>query len=247
MLKNFLLAAGLILLCIFGFGSTAMAGNRLNAEENVYSKIANVTLKVEGEQLSLSTLYRQQPLIIAQVFTRCSGICTPYIIQLRESLWQISSDKPFKILVFSFDPRDGEEDMADLARRYQLENDSNWIFAATDQIETLTRSIGFTSDWNESMQEFEHEPLLTGINRVGIIKKKLIGMKNIRGLTSMINEINNGFEPSFPLSDKNRMLSCFEYDPETGKTMPGIGLLLILVPATLTFITVIFMSVFSKR
>lgn len=245
MFKNILQTTCLILGCCFGIEATAIAENRLDPEENIYQKIADVSLEIEGEQVQLSTLYRQQPLIIAQIFTRCSGICTPYIIQLKESLRQINSEKPYKVLVFSFDPRDQGQDMLHLSERYQLQNDTNWIFATTDQIEVLTNSIGFTSDWDETRQEFEHEALLTGINKMGIIKKKVIGMNNIRGLTALIHENNNGFEPSYPLPGKNSFLSCFDYDPETGKTKPGVGLLLILVPGVLTFGTIIFLG--SKK
>lgn len=246
MFKNILQTTCLILGCCFGIETAAFAENPLDPEENIYQNIADVTLEIEGEQVQLSSLYRQQPLIIAQIFTRCSGICTPYIIQLRESLWQINSTKPYKVLVFSFDPRDSEEDMFDLAKRYHLEKDTNWIFATTADIAALTEAIGFRSDWDVGKQEFEHEALLTGVNKMGIIKKKVIGMNNIRGLSALINEINNGFEPSFPLPGKNSFLSCFDYDPETGKTKPGVGLLLILVPGVLTGGTVLFLSLKRK-
>lgn len=248
MFKNILFAAFAGFFCLAVNGQIGISSeDRLDAEANIYQKIADVSLQTNIEQVQLSQLYRQSPLIIAQVFTRCSGICTPYIIQLKESLQQLQSDKPYKVLVFSFDPQDKEENMADLAKRYQLESDTNWIFAATAQIEELTSSIGFTSAWDEARMQFDHEALLTGVNKEGIIKKKLVGMQNKQQLLSMVNEINNGFQPSFPLPNKNSFLSCFTYNEETGKSKPSIGLLVMLMPGVLTFLMVVTLAMVKKR
>ncbi|MBP9056494.1 MAG: hypothetical protein KBF69_08900, partial [Saprospiraceae bacterium] len=46
--------------------------------------------------------------------------------------------------------------------------------------------------------------------------------------------IYNSFTPTHQLPNKNRLFSCFNYDPKTGKNTPGLGLLFIALPAILT-------------
>lgn len=240
-------------ICFFIIGVLACSAtysqtvNNVSAEEaNVYQKIADVTLNVNEKEVKLSDLYHQSPLIIAQVFSRCSGICTPYLIQLKENLWQVRQQKQYRVLVFSFDPRDSEKDMLRLAKSYSLDKDSSWIFATTEQIELLNHSIGFQIYWDNNRFQYEHGVLLTGISKEGIIKRKLIGMRDAEAIGGMINEINETFVPSYPLPSQNSIFSCFNYDPASGKSKPGIGLFIMLMPILLSFLLVLFLGSSKK-
>lgn len=240
MFKNIYFSLIAVLTCSASYSQTL--NDALAEEANVFQKIADVMLNVNEREVKLSDLYHQSPLIIAQIFSRCSGICTPYLIQLKENLWQARPQKEYKVLVFSFDPRDSEKDMLALAKSYSLDQDSNWMFATTEEIEVLNRSIGFQMYWEPDRLQYEHGALLTGVSKEGIIKKKLVGMRDAEAIGGMVNEINGVFIPSYPLPGHSSIFSCFNYDSASGKNKAGIGLLIMLMPILLSFLIVLFLA-----
>ncbi|MBK6665728.1 MAG: SCO family protein [Saprospiraceae bacterium] len=205
-------------------------------ESHVYTKVLDAPLKGYGlgDSTSLLQLAHQNPTILALIFTRCTGICNPFLLQLSEKLeWEIEH-KNFNIVVISFDPRDTQADMSALAKRFHLDQEKQWIFGVTDSIESLNKSIDFNPIWDEARQQYDHEALLVGINSDGYITKKLIGMRSTSDLALLVGSIYNSFTPTHQLPNKNRLFSCFNYDPKTGKNTLGLGLLFIALPAILT-------------
>lgn len=223
------------------------ASTGMEEETNIYEKIFDAPLHLSGEQqMTFTALYQQKPILVALIFTRCSGICSPFLLELKDNLQQ-TDDKSFNILVISFDPRDNLEDMNNMAQKFGLENDPQWIFAVTDSIEQLNQSIGFYSIWDNETGQFDHDALLVGVNTEGYITKKLIGIRKKHDLDLLISSVNNVFSPTYRLPNKNSLFSCFNYDPKTGKNTPGLGLLFIALPAVLTVLMLVSISYFVRN
>ena len=239
----------LMLLLIFVSGAQSLdISDEFKEEANIYEKVYDAPLKLDnGEEIDFSTLYAKKPVLLALIFTRCAGICNPFLIQLKENLQFKTGSGDFNVLVLSFDPRDSREDMELLCSRLGLENNEQWIFAVTREISQLTESVGFYPVWDSTRSQFDHDAMLVGINTEGYITKKLIGLRNKPDLTRMINSVNNVFSASYRLPGKNRLFSCFNYNPETGKNTPGLGLLVLTLPAVLTVLLVAGVSYFARR
>lgn len=214
----------------------------LSEENKVYSKVNNVTLYTKDGNYKLSELCDRTPIIMAFIFSRCAGICSPFLSGLADNFEKIDTKLKYKILVISFDPRDSVKDMDNIAQRFSLDKNDKWIFATTDQIDTLNASIGFNPIWNEKNLQYDHEALLVGINENGYIKKKLTGLRGTDELSKMISEINNEFIPAYPLQRENMLFSCFTFDPKTGKTQLSYGLLVMAVPAISTLLLIIWFA-----
>ncbi|MCO6494431.1 MAG: SCO family protein [Bacteroidetes bacterium] len=220
----------------------------LSEEDRLYTKVENVKiLTTRGEMLSLSQMYVREPFVLALVFTRCIGVCSPLISNFKEKISELNPKEKFKILVVSFDTADTKADLDNYAKLFNLNQNENWVFATTGQIPELIESVGFHPEWDSSRRQFEHDALLVGINGNGYIVKKLIGIRNIRAVESMIKEISNEFVISYPLPHNNSILSCFTYDPITGKKKPKFGLFLLLVPAIGTVILLVIISRQKKK
>lgn len=216
-------------------------------ESNVYEKVYDARLS--GTNLNSTSLYQivsQNPTILALIFTRCTGICDPFLLQLKEDLQFEINQKKVSIVVISFDPRDTREDMHLFAERFGLNNDKHWIFAVTDGICNLNKSIGFNPVWDSTRNQYDHDALLVGINREGYITKKLIGLRNQHELKLLINSINDVFVPTYRIPNKNILFSCFNYNSKTGKNTPGLGLLFIAIPAAVTFLILFFINYFVR-
>lgn len=209
-------------------------------EVGIYNRVHDVPLQlVDHKNATLLRLAQDKPLLLALVFTRCSGICSPFLTQLKENLRSEAVEGEFDIVVVSFDPRDGIEDMAMLAERYDLQNDPRWSFGVTETIDELNRSIGFDPVWDDRRKQFDHDALLVGINRDGYITKKLLGIRSANDLALLVDSVNNVFSPTYRLPNPNILFSCFNYDPRTGKSRLGKGLLFIALPAFLTVLLLV--------
>jgi cytochrome oxidase Cu insertion factor (SCO1/SenC/PrrC family) len=209
------------------------------SEENqIYRLLPEVTITTADGNKKLSELYNQSPLIIALVYTRCSGICNPFLLHLSENISEQNTTANFKIVVISFDSADRMEDMQKLSIRYQLEKNKRWVFAITPQIELLDKSIGFSPVWDNARKQFDHEALLVGVNQEGYIIKKLTGIRNGSDIALLIKELNGVFSVSYPLPGNNSIFSCFHYNPVTAEKKLSLGFLLLIAPFVLSIILV---------
>lgn len=235
----------IILIFIFFIFSSQIFSNEnynLKEESEIYSPIADVELNTKNGQIKMSDLYSQTPLMMALVFTRCAGICSPFLDNLSNNIKKIDSKENFKMLVVSFDPEDDVDRMQKMASGYELENDDKWIFATTNQISELNNSVGFRPIWDSVRKQFDHDALLVGINENGYIAKKLIGLRDSKDILAMIEEINNHFILSYPLPRENMLFTCFTYNQSTGEKKPSFGLIILLLPAIITSFLIIWFS-----
>lgn len=219
------------------------AVNGFEEENNIYEKVYDAKLNFnKDEAQTMAQLYGKKPILLALIYTRCSGICNPFLVQLKENLQFKTDTGNFRVLVLSFDPRDTRQDMQQLAQWLNLENNQQWIFATTADIEKLNLSVGFKPSWDSSRSQYDHDALLVGINQEGYITKKLIGLRSKPDVELMISSVNDVFSPSYRLPGKNQLFSCFNYNPQTGKNTLGLGLLILALPAILSLLLVLGIS-----
>lgn len=216
-------------------------------ERKLFTPIKNVEIRTAEGKTNLSDLYDKSPIILVLVFTRCTGICSPLLSNVKENIRQQQTNEKYKVLVLSFDSRDSISDMLQLAKRYKLEHDKQWIFATTNQIGPLNISVGFNPIWDSTSQQFDHEALVVGVNGNGYITKKLNGLRASSDFHSLIKEINNEFVLSYPLPRKNMLFSCFTYDPATGKKKISIGMLVMLLPVVFTLLVVAGLATIKRK
>lgn len=206
-------------------------------ELGVREKIYNATLiTTDSSVITLQSLYDEKPVIVALVFSRCTGICYPFLLKLKENLDILNVKESIRVVVISFDPRDKREDMARMASFYELNTNPNWIFTVTTEIDSLIKSAYFYPKWNEQTGQFDHDGLLIGLNRDGTIVKKLLGFRTAVDVMFLLRSMQNIFRTSYKLPGKDSMFSCFRFDPETGEAQPGLGFLLLVIPSLLTII-----------
>ncbi|MEQ8879974.1 MAG: SCO family protein [Cyclobacteriaceae bacterium] len=218
------------------FQCTAQSADGWKEEQGVYEQVHDAPLRlINGRETSIRQLARDRPVVLALIFTRCAGVCNPFMLRLKRQLKLIKEDPGFQLIVLSFDPRDRMADMQAYAKRFGMVGEANWYFAVTSEISSLNQSIGFNPVWDSSRQQYDHDALLVGINSQSYITKKLLGLRDYGDLTQLAASIHNEFSPTYQLPGQNLLFSCFNYNPRTGKSKPGLGLLFIALPAVLAF------------
>jgi protein SCO1/2 len=196
----------------------------------------------DGARISLKSLSASKPLLLGFVFTRCGGVCSPFLRSWRTADQALSSGLSIHRVVLSFDSRDTMGDMSALAAHVSASNNPDWTFAiaAPDDVRRLTDATGFWYDWDEARQQFDHPAMLAGI-RDGRLVRLLVGGSISSGrLNELVREVSGEFVASYPLPGRVRF-RCVQFDPATGRVTLDWGFTLLLVPVAVTGVTTLLM------
>jgi cytochrome oxidase Cu insertion factor (SCO1/SenC/PrrC family) len=196
----------------------------------------------------LSSVARGRPLLFTFVFTRCAGVCSPFLASWRAADRSVSSSQTFRRLVLSFDQRDTAADMGAFARHLGADGDPDWTFAIASppDVQRLADATGFWFDWDESRQQFDH-PALIAAARAGRLVRLLVGgVVSQRRLDGLMREAFGEFVPSYPLPSGVRF-RCVQFDVSTGRLTLDWGFLVLLLPVVVSGLLTAVMFVAGSR
>jgi protein SCO1/2 len=197
--------------------------------------LPDISLITTRGRSSLGTLSRSGPVMLTLVFTRCAGVCSPFLQSFRAADDSVGGRNAYRRLVLSFDPRDTAEDMARVASHLAVANRDDWIFgiASPEDVRRLSEAIGFWFSWNPSRQQYDHPAMLAAL-RQGRLVRVLVGNEiTAARLSEVVRELNGEFVASYPLPSRARF-RCFQYDAATGRTRLDWGFVLLLTPGVFT-------------
>jgi len=210
-------------------------------------EVPDVGLRLaDGRDGRLSDLWAERPVFVTLVFSRCAGICSPYLGLLKKTVEQVGGDgERYQMVVISFDGRDRPEDLTALARHHGLEDDRGWTFAvpaSSEDLAELCESLDFDFRWDEQSRQFNH-PAVTVALRSGKFVRLSVGEEiSPRRFKEMLSDAWGEFVPFYPAPGRRGALfRCFDYDPERGFT-PNWGMLILVFPgvAALTLAALMF-------
>ncbi len=214
--------------------STAQAPGLPEESLYLYRSLPDVPIELLGAgTTSLSRLWSDKPLLLTLVFTRCTGICSPFLRSLRSAVSRVGgAGEDYRILVLSFDPRDRPEDMASVARELEVEDDADWLFGTgrPEDVRHLAASAGFWFRWDESSRQFDHPAMLVAVDRGRILRILVGGYVTPARLQEVVEELRGDFVPAYPLPGRV-LFRCFQYDPSSRRMRLDWGFLLLLLPA----------------
>jgi protein SCO1 len=188
-----------------------------------------------GTRVTLSQLAAVKPLVLTFVFTRCAGVCSPFLMSWRAADRALGSQRGYSRLVLSFDPRDTQADMSALGRHLALLDSDNWTLAVGDpnEVRRLAEAIGFWWDWDDHRQQFDHPAMLAGIREGRLVRLLVGGSVNSARLDELMREVSGEFVQSYPLPGRIRF-RCVQFDAATGRVTLDWGFALLLVPVAVT-------------
>jgi protein SCO1/2 len=213
--------------------------------------VPDVSIKtVQQGNVSLSRLWREKPVLLTLVFSRCAGVCSPFLRSLSESTARIGgAGEEYYVVVLSFDPDDTTADMQAMAATLQLQQRPGWIFGVgpPEEIRQLARATAFWFRPVNGTGQYNHPAMLIGI-RKGRLVRLLVGATVEPPLLRLvIRELQGEMVPSYPLPDPKVPFRCFGYDPATGSSRLDWGMLVLLSPSLLAMMTVIGVFTMVRR
>jgi cytochrome oxidase Cu insertion factor (SCO1/SenC/PrrC family) len=205
---------------------------------------------VDGGDGRLSDLWAECPVFVTLVFSRCAGICSPYLGLLKKTVGQVGGvGERYRMVVISFDARDRPEDMTALAKHHGLDADPGWTFAvpaSSKELTALCRSLDFDFRWDEESRQFNH-PAITVALRAGKFVRLSVGEEiTPRRFKEMLADARGEFVPIYPIPGRRGALfRCFDYDPERGFT-PNWGMLVLVFPGAAALTIAALMSMAAR-
>lgn len=198
----------------------------------VSREVPDITIRTASGERRLSALWREGPLVLTMVFTRCAGICSPYLRALERADAALDLPADMQRVVISFDPRDTPDDMLRTAGHVGVAGRPGWTLgvAAPADVEQLARALGFWFEWDADLQQFDHPALLVGIYEGRVARLLVGGSITALRLSEVVREARGQFIASYPLPG-DVLFRCFDYDPLTGEPTLAWGALVLLVPA----------------
>jgi len=219
-----------------------------NEERLLNTTVPDIPLTtVSGARATLSQIAHGRPLLLAFVFTRCSGVCSPFLTSWRSADRAIAHGRYLR-LALSFDPRDTSTDMSTLARHHALDDNDDWTFAVGDpsDVRRLADATGFWWAWDETRQQFDHPAMLAGIRDGRLVRLLVGGSITSARLDELVREVSGEFVRSYPLPGRVSF-RCVRYDPATGRTTLDWGFALLLIPIAATGIGTLVMFAAGAR
>ena len=207
-----------------------------------------------GNPVQLSDYFGHgRPVILNLGYYQCPMLCSELLQGLVGSMKALTFDlgNDFDVVTVSFDPRETTEMAAakkrDIMKRYGRANtEQGWHFLTgrADQIEALTKAVGFQFQFDPKTNQYAHAAAIVMLTPDRHISGYFYGVefspKDLRlGLVQASqNNIGN-------VSDQV-LLYCYHYDPMTGKYGAVIGNILKLSGLATVLIMGIFMFVMFR-
>jgi cytochrome oxidase Cu insertion factor (SCO1/SenC/PrrC family) len=185
-----------------------------------------------GRGGSLLAFGQERPMLLALVFTRCTGVCSPFLASLARAQNALGDrGRAYRTLVLSFDPRDTAADMEELAARLGLREVADWTFAvaAEGDVRRLGDTFGFWYSWDADRGQFDHPGMLVALDRGRVVRLLLGPQVESARLQEVVRELRGDFVPAYPQPGRV-LFRCFQYRADTGELQLGWGFLILLVP-----------------
>lgn len=205
-----------------------------NEDRYVYKQIPDIPITTKSGVENLSAIWREKPVLLTMVFSRCARACSPFLRSLSAAIADaggLGSD--YRVVVLSFDPRDTVAEMEMMGGELGIKSNPDWIFgvAVPSDIRRLAAVTGFWFRWDESGRQFDHPSLVVAIDRGRLLRMLAGSTVPSASLREVVQELRGKFVASYALPGKVA-LRCFEYDPNSGRYSLDWGLALMLLPGT---------------
>lgn len=190
-----------------------------------------VLLRQPQPDLRLSELWGQKPVLLTLIFSRCAGVCSPFLRSLKGAVAKVGgAGMDYQVVVGSFDARDTPTDMTEMAAALDLDRASGWTFAAlsAEDAQRFAAATGFWYQWDETIKQYDHPAMLVAIDRGRVVRLLVGNAVSPMRFEEVADQLRGKLVSLYPLPGKV-IFRCFEYRPG-GELKIHWGMLILVLP-----------------
>jgi cytochrome oxidase Cu insertion factor (SCO1/SenC/PrrC family) len=191
----------------------------------------------DGRSVRLSELWGDKPLLLTFYYRRCPGICTPFLEWVRDAVHAVGGlGADYRVLALTFDDAETVADLRAQAAAFGLLTAPDWSFAVADRdaVARVAAALDYRYRLDPQTRQYDHDSLLVGIDRGRVVRAMPGTPGGSRHFRELIRELRGGFVPLYRSSGRT-LFSCLRFDPQSGKARFDWGMLLLALPAAVTF------------
>ncbi len=189
----------------------------------------------QGQPVTLGDCMAGKTTVLVLAYFRCPKLCTQVLNDLAAGLrgapWKLGDE--FQVVTVSFDDRETPA-MAAAKKKSYVENyglpgmDKGWHFLTGEQqsILRLANAVGFQFRYDPKNDLFAHPSCVMILTPQGKVSRYFLGLADKTFARDLRLGLEEASEHKIGTPVRDRIvLSCFRYDPETGKyTMMALNL-----------------------
>ena len=175
----------------------------------------------QGQTVRLSQFFQKKPVLFTIVYYLCPNLCQLHLNGLLESLSQIQMEDDFEFVALSMDhsekPHLAKAKKENYIEHFNTLSGKNWHFLTgkKENIEKISRQVGFKFRWNEKEKQFAHLPVAYTLTPEGKISRYLYGVE-MSPKTMRLSLIEASLGRVGGVIDRI-LLFCFQFDPRKNR------------------------------
>lgn len=179
----------------------------------------------DGKSVRLGEYFGKKPVMITMLQMTCDQVCSAQIEAMTRTMNEMSfsAGKEFEVLNVSIDPREGplvakdvkEEWLKDYKRPNAKEG---WHFLTGDakNIKALAKTLGIRYTWHEPTKQYIHPDGIVVVTPEGKVSRYFLSFQDYQPQYLKFAVMEASKDRIGTVVDR-LALSCFHYNPNTGK------------------------------
>lgn len=207
-----------------------------------------------GKRVDLKQLGGGKPIVLAIVFFECRTLCSEILNETVRSLKDVSFSpgQEYNVVVLSMNPRETPALASEKKRDYmkmfgRAGAEKGWHFLTGEkkQIDRVANAIGYGYAYDAKSDQYAHPNGIVALTPNGKVARYFYG------LTYPPRDVKFGLmeasEERIGSPVEQLLLTCFHYDPQTGRYNASIMAIMRLAGATTVLLLVGMVFLLSRR
>lgn len=227
------------LACVFLAARNGLAADAAGSVARTESRIErrsvpDIALQLaDGQQVRISSLWRDRPLLLTFFFRSCAGICTPFLASVRDAAQAGGGlDRDYRVLAVALDDPASSGDLRAQAASLGLLGNPGWIFATASREDSvrIARALDFRYRFDPRTGQYDHDAMAASLNDGRIVRAVLGTPESGSRIVGLVREIRGIIVTSYE-TPRGAVLRCLRFDPASGAMRIGWGMIVLAAPA----------------
>ena len=171
----------------------------------------------KGEKIQLKSYFKtNKPVLFTIVYYMCPSLCQLHLNSVVKNISRIGLKDDFEFIALSMDHKESfelaQKKKENYFKKFKInQNQFHFLTGSKENIEKISRQVGFRFKWNEKEKQFAHLPVAYALTPEGKISRYIYGVDlDEKTLKLSLVEASQG---KIGGAIERILLFCFKFDP----------------------------------